>query len=70
VRAKSNSSFHESLFFTTVLVLLGLFSIYGGAHWLRLLIPAAVIVWLAAGIRRRMTDEGIDGRAQNRNYGR
>jgi|HubBroStandDraft_2_1064218.scaffolds.fasta_scaffold1117116_2 hypothetical protein len=63
MKTKSN----EALFFTASLVLLGLLSVYGGARWLALLVPAAVIIWLAVGIRCRMRDETVDRRVENRN---
>lgn len=63
MKTKSN----EVLFFTASLVLLGLLSIYGGPRWLEFLIPAAVIVWLAAGIRCRMREDTVDRRVENRN---
>ncbi len=34
---------------TLVLLLLGLLAFYGGSAWLLVLIPAAVLVWRAAG---------------------
>ncbi len=34
---------------TTVLMILGLLALYGGARWLLALIPVALLVWYAAG---------------------
>jgi hypothetical protein len=34
---------------TVMLILLGLAAFFGGARWLALLIPAAVLVWYGAG---------------------
>jgi hypothetical protein len=34
---------------TVILIILGLAALIGGAHWLALLIPAAVLVWYGAG---------------------
>jgi hypothetical protein len=34
---------------TVILIILGLAAIFGGARWLALLIPAAVLVWYRAG---------------------
>jgi hypothetical protein len=34
---------------TVILVLLGLVALFGGARWLALLIPAALLVWYGAG---------------------
>jgi hypothetical protein len=33
---------------TIVMMILGLLALYGGAQWLVLLVPAAVLVWYAA----------------------
>lgn len=33
---------------TVVLMVLGVFALYGGGRWLLLLIPAAVLVWCAS----------------------
>jgi hypothetical protein len=41
---------------TMVLLILGVLALYGGARWLLVLIPAAVLVWYAAAgetFRRR-----------------
>jgi len=35
--------------FTLVLLALGVLALYGGATWLVILIPAAMLVWYAAG---------------------
>jgi hypothetical protein len=34
---------------TAIFILLGLAALFGGAGWLTLLIPAAVVVWYGAG---------------------
>jgi hypothetical protein len=34
---------------TLIFILLGLAALFGGAGWLTLLIPAAVLVWYSAG---------------------
>jgi hypothetical protein len=39
----------KSITSTTVLILLGLVALFAGAKWLGLLIPAAILVWYAAG---------------------
>jgi len=33
---------------TVALIVFGLLALYGGAHWLTILIPAAFAVWYAA----------------------
>jgi len=33
---------------TMVLIILGIFALYGGARWLLVLVPAAVVIWYAA----------------------
>jgi hypothetical protein len=64
MRPKSN----QALGFTAMLVLLGLLSFYGGAHWFGLLIPAALLVWLAGAIRCRGRNSTLlDDRVDNRN---
>jgi hypothetical protein len=32
---------------TMVLIILGIFALYGGAGWLLVLVPAAVVIWYA-----------------------
>jgi len=32
---------------TMVLIILGIFALYGGARWLLVLVPAAVVIWYA-----------------------
>jgi hypothetical protein len=49
MKAKSN----EALCFTVTLILLGLLSLYGGAHWLGYLIPSALLVWLDDRVENR-----------------
>jgi hypothetical protein len=39
----------KSIGSTLVLVVLGMAAIYGGAKWLALLIPAALLVWFGVG---------------------
>jgi hypothetical protein len=39
----------KSMGWTAVLLLLGMGALYGGSKWLSLLIPAALLVWYAAG---------------------
>jgi hypothetical protein len=34
---------------TVILIVFGLAAIFGGARWLALLIPAAILVWYGAG---------------------
>jgi hypothetical protein len=63
MKAKST----EALCFTVTLILLGLLSLYGGAHWLGYLIPSALLVWLAGGIRCRVRNSTLDDRVENRN---
>jgi hypothetical protein len=40
---------------TMVPVILGILALYGGARWLLVLVPAAVLIWyvVAAGVFRR-----------------
>ncbi len=47
IRMSANSK--KSIGWTIVLILLGLISLFGGAKWLGLLIPAAALVWYSAG---------------------
>jgi hypothetical protein len=42
----------KSMGFTIVLVLLGVAALFGGARWLALLVPAAILVWYGAGSMR------------------
>jgi hypothetical protein len=39
----------KSITSTTLLILLGMAALFGGAKWLVLLIPAATLVWFGAG---------------------
>jgi len=39
----------KSITSTTILILLGLVALFAGEKWLALLIPAAMLVWYAAG---------------------
>jgi hypothetical protein len=48
-----NTRSNESLYFGALLVLFGMLALYGGTHWLGLLIPAAVVLWLIASVRRQ-----------------
>jgi hypothetical protein len=61
-----NTMSNESLCFTGAFLLLGVLAIYGGARWLGLLIPAAIILWLAAGARCHARRASIDARVDNR----
>jgi len=38
----------KSILWTIILVILGMAALYGGAKWLSLLIPAAMLVWFVA----------------------
>ena len=40
---------YKSVLWAVALVLLGVIAIVGGAKWLTLLIPAAMLIWYAAG---------------------
>jgi hypothetical protein len=62
--ANMKTKSHEALCCTAILVLLGILAICGGAGWLSLLIPAAVLLWLVANIRCQRP--GIDLRVDNR----
>jgi|HubBroStandDraft_6_1064221.scaffolds.fasta_scaffold00840_8 hypothetical protein len=57
---------NESLFFTALLVFFGVLALYGGARWLEFLIPAAVMVWLAASARGLARRPVIDARVDNK----
>jgi hypothetical protein len=39
----------KSMRWTIVLVLLGLLAFYGGARWLLVVIPLALMIWVMAG---------------------
>jgi hypothetical protein len=39
----------KSIGWSTVLILFGLVTLFGGAKWLVLLIPAAMLIWYSAG---------------------
>ena len=43
-----SANLKKSVGWTVVLVILGMAALYGGSKWLSLLIPAALLVWLAA----------------------
>jgi hypothetical protein len=48
---------------TMLLLILGVLALYGGARWLLVLIPTAVVVWYAAAgaaFRRRRNLPGMD----------
>jgi hypothetical protein len=47
----NRSSTNESIAVTSILVVFGVLALYGGAGWLSFLIPAAIIVWIAANAR-------------------
>jgi hypothetical protein len=38
---------------TAIFVMLGIAALFGGAQWLTVLIPAAILVWYGAGSTRR-----------------
>ncbi len=38
---------------TAIFIILGLAALFGGAKWLAVLIPVAVLVWYTAGSARR-----------------
>jgi hypothetical protein len=65
-----NATSSESLCFTALLVLFGMLAVYGGARWLGILVPAAIIVWLATSARcqarRAAIDSGVDNRSVRR----
>lgn len=61
-----NTTSSESLCFTALLVLFGMLALYGGARWLGLLIPAAIVVWSAASARCLARRAAIDARVDNR----
>jgi hypothetical protein len=42
----------KSTLATTIFVILGLAAFFGGARWLLVLIPAALLVWYGAGSAR------------------
>ena len=44
-----NRDSNRSILWAVVLVLLGVIAIIGGAKWLALLIPAAMLIWYGAG---------------------
>lgn len=57
---------NESLYFTALLVLLGGLALYGGWRWLGVLVPAAILVWLAASVRCHARRAAVDARVDNR----
>jgi len=57
---------NESLYFTALLVLLGMLALYGGGHWLALLIPAGLLVWVVASARCSARRAAIDAQVDNR----
>jgi hypothetical protein len=61
-----NTASHESLYFTALLVLLGMLALCGGGRWLALLIPTAILVCLAASARCHARRAAIDARVDNR----
>jgi hypothetical protein len=48
-----NADLKKSTGATAIFVLLGLAALFGGARWLAVLIPVAVLVWYGAGSVRR-----------------
>jgi hypothetical protein len=65
-----NTTSNESRCFGALLVLFGMLALYGGTAWLGLLIPAAIVLWLIASIRRQTRRTLIDARVDNRTVGR
>jgi len=61
-----NRRSNESLGWTSLLILFGVLALYGGPRWLAVLIPAAMLVWLVASIRRQGRHPAIDVRVDNR----
>jgi hypothetical protein len=61
---------NESLCVTALLLLFGMLALYGGARWLGLLIPSAIVVWLVACARCQARRIAIDARVDNRTVGR
>ncbi|MFZ0815232.1 MAG: hypothetical protein WAM78_06915 [Candidatus Sulfotelmatobacter sp.] len=61
-----NTTSNESLGFGALLVLFGMLALYGGPSWLGWLIPAAVVLWLIASVRRQTRRTAIDARVDNR----
>jgi len=43
----------KSMSSTVLLILFGMAAFYGGARWLVLLIPAALLVWYGTGVALR-----------------
>jgi len=43
----------KSMGSTIILILLGMAALYGGSHWLTVLIPLALLVWFTAKPRLR-----------------
>ncbi|MGA7694435.1 MAG: hypothetical protein WCA76_05365 [Candidatus Sulfotelmatobacter sp.] len=50
---------------TLILMILGVLALYGGARWVGFLVPAAIIVWLAASTRWHARRATIDARVDN-----
>ena len=46
--SKSTSS-KQSVALSLLLIILGVAALYGGAKWLTVLVPAAIVVWYGAG---------------------
>lgn len=56
----------DSSGFAALLVFLGVLALYGGGSWLALLIPAAILVCVVAGVRCHARRAAIDARVDNR----
>jgi len=56
----------QSAGWAAVLMLFGLLALFGGVKWLFPLIPAALLIWYAAGPTLR--SDGIDRRGENRKH--
>jgi hypothetical protein len=48
-----STDYKKSTGATAIFVILGLAALFGGARWLTVLIPAAILVWYGAGSARR-----------------
>lgn len=44
----NNACSKKSTIWTIVLIAFGVAALYGGAKWLGLLVPAAIVIWLVA----------------------
>jgi hypothetical protein len=48
-----SADYKKSTSATAILVILGVAALFGGARWLTVLIPVAILVWYGAGSIRR-----------------